>query len=236
MSITLLSYPKGIHGPIMASKDTSPSETGHANCRSMRRRQAFLDAAREVFLESGYEQASMSEIVRRAGGSLATLYAQFGDKLGLFLAMLDWRMGHITENMSLQLSSHTPIRKGLASIGLHFLENTLSRDSIDMYRLIIGLAPRMPEIAQRFMSNGPDSVRGALADYLKDRQDAGELHEDNVTSMASLFLEMLRSGLSTRALMDMDFHPTETDIEDSVNRAVNVFLRAYGTDGNATKV
>ena len=39
------------------------------------RRHAFLLAAREVFLEQGYEEASVNDVVRRAGGSLATLYA-----------------------------------------------------------------------------------------------------------------------------------------------------------------
>ena len=52
----------------------SEPEAGRAELR----RAAFLRAAREVFLEFGYENANMAEIVRRAGGSLSTLYAQFG--------------------------------------------------------------------------------------------------------------------------------------------------------------
>ena len=34
----------------------------------------FLDAATEVFIEKGYQHARLSDIVARAGGSLATLY------------------------------------------------------------------------------------------------------------------------------------------------------------------
>ncbi|MBS0385347.1 MAG: helix-turn-helix transcriptional regulator, partial [Proteobacteria bacterium] len=45
--------------------------------RGVARRHAFLLSAREVFLEQGYEQASVNDVVRRAGGSFATLYAQF---------------------------------------------------------------------------------------------------------------------------------------------------------------
>ncbi|MBU1289240.1 MAG: TetR/AcrR family transcriptional regulator, partial [Alphaproteobacteria bacterium] len=58
------------------SKDTEPLSRGD------KRRAAFIAAARQVFLEQGYEAASMSEIVLRAGGSLSTLYSQFGDKQG----------------------------------------------------------------------------------------------------------------------------------------------------------
>ena len=44
------------------------------------RAEKFLDAATEVFAEKGYQHARLSEIVARAGGSLATLYRIFGDK------------------------------------------------------------------------------------------------------------------------------------------------------------
>ena len=44
---------------------TAPEpEAGRAELR----RAAFLQAARDVFLEYGYEAANMAEIVKRAGG------------------------------------------------------------------------------------------------------------------------------------------------------------------------
>ena len=38
--------------------------------RGVARRQAFLQAAREVFLEQGYEAASVNDVVRLAGGQI----------------------------------------------------------------------------------------------------------------------------------------------------------------------
>lgn len=52
-----------------------------------RRHEAILDAAEALFMEQGYDRTSLAEIVRRSGGSLATLYELFGNKQGLLHAI-----------------------------------------------------------------------------------------------------------------------------------------------------
>jgi AcrR family transcriptional regulator len=84
-----------------STKIAPEPEAGRAELR----RAAFLKAARDVFLEYGYEAANMAEIVKRAGGSLSTLYAQFGGKKGLFEAMIDARVTDLTEQMHIELAS-----------------------------------------------------------------------------------------------------------------------------------
>ncbi len=48
---------------------------------------ALLDAAREVFTEQGFAEASIAEVVRRAGSSVGSLYHHFGGKSELFIAL-----------------------------------------------------------------------------------------------------------------------------------------------------
>tara|TARA_R110000782_G_scaffold66710_1_gene135164 strand:- start:362 stop:1012 length:651 start_codon:yes stop_codon:yes gene_type:complete len=200
------------------TQDTEPVSRGD------KRRAAFIAAAREVFLEQGYEAASMSDIVLRAGGSLSTLYSQFGDKQGLFLAMLDERIRQITASMGVELSAHAPVADGLRRIGQQFTSKLLEPESLEMYRLILGLARKFPEIPREFARRGPDRLRQALADYLIDRVDAGEIQLEDPYRAASLFLEMARAGLVNRALMDDSIRPSPEEIEASVNVVVDVFL------------
>jgi len=47
----------------------------------------FLDAARAVFAERGFAEASVSEVVERAGSSVGSLYHHFGGKAELFTAL-----------------------------------------------------------------------------------------------------------------------------------------------------
>lgn len=48
-----------------------------------------MGAAREVFVESGYDDASVVTIVERAGASVGSLYHHFGGKADLFTALYE---------------------------------------------------------------------------------------------------------------------------------------------------
>jgi AcrR family transcriptional regulator len=51
------------------------------------RRRAILDAALEVFLESGVDAASVEEVRTRSGASVGSLYHRFGSKEGIAAAV-----------------------------------------------------------------------------------------------------------------------------------------------------
>src|ERR1700749_4580099 len=55
---------------------------------SAKRRQ-ILDGARKVFMDLGFDGASMGEIARAAGVSKGTLYVYFDDKNRLFEAIVE---------------------------------------------------------------------------------------------------------------------------------------------------
>jgi len=47
----------------------------------------LLDAARAVFTEQGFAEASIADVVERAGSSVGSLYHHFGGKSELFIAL-----------------------------------------------------------------------------------------------------------------------------------------------------
>ena len=70
------------------------SDAGRSAARGQRlprreRRAQLLDAAREVFVASGYHSAAMDDIAEAAGVSKPVLYQHFPGKLELYLALLD---------------------------------------------------------------------------------------------------------------------------------------------------
>ncbi|MGL9773029.1 MAG: TetR/AcrR family transcriptional regulator [Sodalis sp. (in: enterobacteria)] len=52
------------------------------------KRTDILNAASAVFLEHGYQRASMNEVAKRAGGPKATLYNYYDSKESLFDAVV----------------------------------------------------------------------------------------------------------------------------------------------------
>ncbi|GLW08330.1 hypothetical protein Misp01_34600 [Microtetraspora sp. NBRC 13810] len=55
--------------------------------RTAQTRRGMLQAAREVFGEHGFTEASVADVVARAGSSVGSLYHHFGGKTELFLAL-----------------------------------------------------------------------------------------------------------------------------------------------------
>lgn len=80
--------------PLSASSsgaDTIEREAPGLSAKA-RRRGAILDAAETLFIEGGYDRTGLADVVRRSGGSLATLYDMFGNKQGLLRAIaIRWR-------------------------------------------------------------------------------------------------------------------------------------------------
>ena len=57
--------------------------------RAAATRGAILGAAREVFAVAGFTEASIAEVVSRAGASVGSLYHHFGGKADLYLALFE---------------------------------------------------------------------------------------------------------------------------------------------------
>jgi AcrR family transcriptional regulator len=57
--------------------------------RAATTRGGLLDAARQVFSGSGFAEASIADVVARAGASVGSLYHHFGGKAELYLALFE---------------------------------------------------------------------------------------------------------------------------------------------------
>jgi len=64
------------------------------------RREEILHAAKELFLEQGYDQTTIRRIADRVGISAPALYLYFKDKEALMLALCDQTFGHLIAAIS----------------------------------------------------------------------------------------------------------------------------------------
>jgi AcrR family transcriptional regulator len=63
------------------------AQAGRAADRGASTRATLLAAAREVFMQQGYAQAAITDIVALAGASVGSLYHHFAGKADLYLAL-----------------------------------------------------------------------------------------------------------------------------------------------------
>lgn len=72
--------------------------------RTAQTRKSMLQAAREVFTEHGFAEASVADVVERAGLSVGSLYHHFGGKTELFLALWENHQAEYEENAASAVS------------------------------------------------------------------------------------------------------------------------------------
>src|SRR5881628_1996914 len=99
-----------------------PSASSPAPDEESSKRRQILDGARRLFLDLGFDGASMGEIARAAGVSKGTLYVYFTDKSALFEAILEEEAlehGQVAFNFDPLRDAETTLRDfGLAYIRL----------------------------------------------------------------------------------------------------------------------
>jgi AcrR family transcriptional regulator len=190
--------------------------------RGAARRQAFLRAARQVFLEQGYEAACVNDVVRLGGGSLATLYAQFSNKEGLFLAVAQEQHEQMIAAMTPPCVDHMSLEDGLQAIGESFLRALLAPDNLAFFSIVVGEGRKFPHLLQRFIFASADRIRGVIVEHLE--RAAPDIA--NADQIASYFIELLRSRHHYRALAAGETYVlSDSDLVAHVQAAVRFFVR-----------
>lgn len=195
--------------------------------RGEARRQKLMETAAEVFMEQGYAGASVNEIVRRAGGSLSTLYRLFGNKLGLFEAMLAERTEEVFAPFEEDGVWTDDGEASLRAFGRHIQQRLMQDDAVEIFRLVVSERGEDRErIQQFFFEEGPRRAQQLLASYLQRQVDKGNLRELDCEMAASQFIDMTRAPFFYARLFG--HMPRKAEQERALEQALSLFLHGAG--------
>ena len=188
-----------------------------------------MACAAQVFREMGFERASMSEIAARMHGSKGTLYGYFASKEELFVAVTQAEaMEHFTPMVTELESGDLDIRAALRRFGEKLLSFLLQPDALAVYRMVVGQSARS-DIGRRFYMDGPQRGIELLTQYLRQGREQGILRASEPCFMAQHLIGLLECELLPRFRFGVEREvPTAIAIGETVARAVDVFLAAYG--------
>jgi AcrR family transcriptional regulator len=199
--------------------------------RTPEKRQAILDAAAQVFRESGYERASMSDIGLRTGFSKTTLYAYFGAKEALLAALAE----EATEAGVALL--HEALQEALAAPGAdlaatlerfagRYLAFALSPPVCTLRRVLVSTAGRAG-LDPRWRDLGAARIDAALGGYLRMQMDAGTLRSGDALAAARQFKAMLEAPWFAQVLFDSADAQAPAPANEDRQLAIDAFLRAW---------
>ena len=193
------------------------------------KREQILDGAKRVFMEQGFEAASMNDITRAAGVSKGTIYVYFENKEDLFGYMIERERRRITETVRHALDGQKPIDETLAGFGMLFATHMTADQTIRAMRMVIAANHRLPSLCSRFFSATPINPVSVLQEYLDRQVAAGVIVCNDTEHAAKQFIELTTVGLfKPRIFGAMEEVPSPAAIEKNVTAAIRMFLAAYG--------
>ncbi|CAB3807944.1 hypothetical protein LMG28614_06697 [Paraburkholderia ultramafica] len=190
------------------------------------KRQAIIDAAFQVFSEVGFERASMSEIAARAGGSKATLYSYYESKEVMFADVM-MAAAEEAKVASELLDTALPIRETLMRFGKHYLAATLKPQILAVRRLAHHEGGRST-VGALFYDRGPKPAWQLVTDFLQQAIDGGQLRSCNSAVATAHLRGLYEAELLELCLVGASADTSSRNIAKVIQRAVDVFLAAYG--------
>ncbi len=193
---------------------------------SDKRRQILMGAS-EVFLEKGYDAASMSEIARVAGVSKGTLYVYFKNKEELFDSIV-WGVCKLQSEQDFNIDNNDhDVTAVLTRFGTLVADMMCRPETISGLRVVIAISARMTEMGQRFYLEGPANTVAKLRSYLEAQNAAGILAVGDCELAAAQFIDSVTATTFKPVLFNFD-PPTPDRIAYVVGVSVHTFLAAYG--------
>lgn len=215
----------------------APQERRVPSARLADRRRKFVEAAEQLFLERGFAGASVNEVVRIAGGSLTTLYAEFGTKEDLFEAVVSRRAGAIFEQGVQEPHEIDDIAAELRALATRMQARVLSADSLALYRLAVSEAPRFPGLRKSVLKSGLRGFLTHLAGYFAGLAATGRIRIEHPALAAEQFLSLVQGQQLFVACCGDAARISEASRRRHVQDTVEAFLKMYplraGGEGEA---
>jgi AcrR family transcriptional regulator len=194
---------------------------------SSKRRQ-ILDGARRVFMDLGFDGASMGEIARAAGVSKGTLYVYFADKNRLFEAIVEEETLEQAK-VAFNFDPERDVTTTLTEFGQAYIHMLCRPGGGSATRTVMAIAERMPEVGRRFYNNVVAHTIARLAAYLEVRTRSGDLEIEDCQLAATQFMQMCQASLFMPFIFQAAPAPSAERIAQVVESAARMFLAGYGT-------
>jgi AcrR family transcriptional regulator len=192
---------------------------------SSKRRQ-ILDGARKLFLDLGFDGASMGEIARAAGVSKGTLYVYFADKNRLFEAIVEQEVLE-QGKAAFNFDPERDVTTTLMDFGQAYIQLLCRPGGGSATRTVMAIAERMPEVGRRFYENVVALTIRRLAAYLDARVAAGDLAIEDCELAATQFMQMCQATLFQPFIFQAAPAPSAERIAHVVESGTRMFLAAY---------
>jgi TetR/AcrR family transcriptional regulator, mexJK operon transcriptional repressor len=191
--------------------------------QARQRHDELLDSALDLFLDKGYEQATIEAIAASVGMTKRTVYARYEDKASLFKAAVQRSIDQrVVSPATLQALDTGDFAATLAAVARLRVAGVMTPAGLKQQRIIDTESYRFPEIFTLAYEKNTRPVVEFIAGLLRRESAAGRLAVTEPDRTARVFLTMVVSG-PVRVIVS-GYRLTRAEIESSLQFAIQLFL------------
>jgi AcrR family transcriptional regulator len=211
-----------------AAKAAEPQRPARQTSRGRQRSEEMLRTAADLFLEKGYEQTSVDEVIQRAGGSKTHIYREFGGKEGLFLAAVQYLCAEVQQPVQTLDVSGLPFETGLLQLSQALVRLLLAERHLALQRLVFAEASRFQKTGEIWFAGGPEVTHGIFSRFFAQAMQAGLMRRGEPDLVARLYCDMLSGHILDRAWLGIGEKPSPAVARRTIDAAIDLFFRGYG--------
>lgn len=211
---------------VAKSREAGPRGPGRP--RDAQKDEAILRAAQRLFLERGFEGASVDAIAEAAGVAKATVYARFADKEALLKRSIETKCGEFLDADTLDWRAGRTLRDALIAIAERFLSLVTDPDALSMHRLMMQEGQRSDRLPTLFFESAILPTVRRLAAFLDSEAIRLGVRLKDTEGAAWRFLGMIKGEDHMRAMFAMAPRPREA-VRRHIAACVDDFIAANFT-------
>ncbi|ECK5566940.1 TetR/AcrR family transcriptional regulator [Campylobacter coli] len=189
------------------------------------RREKIKNVAFDLFLTKGFQETSLSDIIKLSGGSYSNIYDSFNSKEGLFFEILD----DVCKKHFDLIASQTQtikdknLKEILTSFGLAFIEIFNQPEAVAFGKIIYSqVYDKDRHLANWIENNQQNFSYNILMDFFKQQNNS--YMKKNAEKLAVLFCTMLKEPYHHLNVLINAPLKNKKEQKEHVEFVVNVFL------------
>lgn len=195
----------------------------------VQRREAILEAAKELFYAKGFDATTTDEIATRARVSKRTIYELFATKRDMVTALI----AETSDRMSQPIAIAAPATKAellaaLRAFGLSFLRELCDPEKIAMYRLAVMSSHQPGPVAQELMASGRRRVAEAVGQLFGAAAARGIVPAAEIQRLVPIYFYVLIGQLQIDQLLGLAAAADEAVIAARAEEALYVIDKLIG--------
>lgn len=189
-----------------------------------KKRAAIQEGAIDVFIDMGYELASMDKIAETAGVSKRTVYNHFVSKENLFQAIVDDFLAQRQKLKTLTYNPQESLEKQLLAFANAEIFLIDSPRRLGLSRFLTNVFLNDTAYARKTVAKYPPHY-DMLLDWLKEAEKDNKIETDNLLLAARVFYALVEGGITYPGLFSGGINKSE--VQPMLDEIVATFLARY---------